>query len=91
MTTCLDTHPNVNAPGDTSPTLAGMGRSVDVDDLIDSRAVAELLGLAHAESVHTIRRRHADFPEPAVDMGAGRCMLWVRGDVEAWAQQRRNG
>lgn len=65
-----------------------MGRQVDVEDLVDSRAVAELLGLSHAESVATYRRRHADFPAPVVDMGAGRCLLWVRGDVEAWAAKR---
>lgn len=65
-----------------------MGRQVDVADLIDSRGVAAVLGLSHAESVATYRKRHASFPAPVVDMGAGRCLLWVRSDVEAWAAQR---
>jgi predicted DNA-binding transcriptional regulator AlpA len=66
-----------------------MGRMVDVDDLIDSRAVADLLGLAHLETVHQLRKRHPDFPAPAVSMGLGRCMLWVRSDVTEWAAKRR--
>ena len=66
-----------------------MGRQVDVDDLIDSRRVAELLGLSQHNSVGIYRRRYKEtFPAPAVDMGAGRCLLWVRQDVEDWHRSR---
>jgi predicted DNA-binding transcriptional regulator AlpA len=57
---------------------------IDPADLIDSTTVAELLGLAQRSSVATYRRRHADFPRPVVDMGTGRCLLWLRGDIERW-------
>ncbi len=40
-------------------------------------------------SVSTYRRRYPDFPAPVVDMGAGRCLLWLRADVEAWAKGRQ--
>jgi hypothetical protein len=58
---------------------------VDPDDLMDAGGVAELLGLSQRPSVSTYRKRHADFPAPVVDMGAGRCLLWLRADIEAWS------
>lgn len=58
---------------------------VDTTDLIDARAVAELLGLSHPNSVSTYQHRYADMPRPVVDLGAGRCKLWVRAEVVAWA------
>ena len=61
---------------------------IDPADLIDSHGVAEVLGLAQRSSVATYRARHADFPTPVVDMGVGRCLLWVRGDIEAWQAAR---
>jgi predicted DNA-binding transcriptional regulator AlpA len=66
--------------------LAGMGRTVDVDDLVDAAEVARLLGLSHRNSVRIYRTRYADFPEPVVNMGVGRCLLWLRPEVEAWAR-----
>lgn len=66
-----------------------MGRIVDLDDLIDVGAVAELLGLAHKNSVTTYMRRYDDFPEPAMEFADGKCRAWVRQDVEAWRDQRR--
>jgi predicted DNA-binding transcriptional regulator AlpA len=65
-----------------------MGRRVDVDDLIDSRAVAELLGLAQLNTVSGYQRRYAEMPRPVVDMGRGRCKLWLRSEVKAWAKSR---
>jgi len=62
---------------------------VDVDDLIDSHAVAEMLSLSQPQSVSLYRKRYEDFPEPAVDMGAGRCLLWVRGDIAKWINRRQ--
>jgi predicted DNA-binding transcriptional regulator AlpA len=61
---------------------------VETDDLIDSAGVAELLGLSTPRSVSTYRVRYDDFPAPVIDMGTGRCLLWLRGDVEAWAEGR---
>ena len=68
--------------------LRRMGRSVDVEDLIDARDVAELLGLSHPNSVFGYLKRYPDMPRPVVDRGPNRARLWVRGDVEAWAKQR---
>ncbi len=62
-----------------------MGRTIDIDDLIDSTAVAELVGLARASAISVYRARYDDFPEPVVDQG--RCMLWARQDVERWAAE----
>jgi predicted DNA-binding transcriptional regulator AlpA len=59
---------------------------IDPDDLIDTTAIAELLGLASHRVVSVLRSRHEDFPDPTVDMGRGRCLLWLRQDVEAWAR-----
>ncbi len=66
-----------------------MGRSVDLDDLIDVGEVAKLLGLAHKNSVTTYMRRYEDFPAPALEFAEGKCRAWVREDVEAWAHERR--
>jgi predicted DNA-binding transcriptional regulator AlpA len=66
-----------------------MGRTVDLDDITDSAGVAEILGLSHSQSVNTYRARYADFPTPVVNLGAGRCLLWLRSEVEAWKGSRR--
>lgn len=59
---------------------------IDPDDLLDSREVAELLGLANNRVVSVYRDRYSDFPAPVVEKGAGRCVLWHRQDVERWAR-----
>lgn len=75
-----------------SPTVdnysADMANRVDPADLIDAQAVAELLGLSQRSSVATYRKRYPDFPRPVVDMGAGRCLLWLRTDVKDWQRLR---
>jgi predicted DNA-binding transcriptional regulator AlpA len=63
-----------------------MAKRIDPDDLVDATEVAELLGLAHRNSVSVYRKRHDDFPEPVVTKS--RCLLWLRADVEAWAVSR---
>ena len=65
-----------------------MARLVDLDDIIDSAGVAEHLGLSHSNSVGTYRSRYADFPPPVLDLGSGRCLLWLRSDIEKWANGR---
>ena len=62
---------------------------VDTDDLIDARGVAELLGLLHPNSVSTYQRRYPDMPRPVVDLGEGRCKLWLRREIERWAKERK--
>ncbi|MFN8233165.1 MAG: hypothetical protein U0V56_06755 [Actinomycetota bacterium] len=65
-----------------------MGKKVNVEDLIDARAVALILGLKHANSVSTYAKRYADFPSPVVNLGRGRTLLWLRGDVVTWSARR---
>lgn len=57
-------------------------------DLLDATEVAELLGLSRRQAVSTYRARYADFPAPAVEKGSGKCVLWLRADVERWASRR---
>jgi predicted DNA-binding transcriptional regulator AlpA len=61
-----------------------MGRKVDVDDLVGAAEIADRLELAHPQSVHTLRKRHADFPEPVAHLK--RALGWAWPDVEAWAK-----
>ena len=70
-----------------------MGRKVDVDDLIDTQTVAQILGLAHRNTVSEYQARYEDMPRPVVDLGAGRSKLWLRPEVERWAavHQKRAG
>jgi glutathione-regulated potassium-efflux system ancillary protein KefG len=63
--------------------------TVDTADLIDARGVADLLGLSHPNSVSTYQHRYSDMPRPVVDLGEGRCKLWVRSDMQAWAAMRQ--
>lgn len=65
-----------------------MGRLVDLDDLIDVGAVADLLGLAHKNSVTTYMRRYDDFPKPALEFADGKCRAWLRQDVADWRGRR---
>jgi hypothetical protein len=67
-----------------------MGRTVDLDDVIDATAVASIIGLADARSVSTYRNRFADFPAPVLMSNGGRCQFWLRQEVEAWHAKRRS-
>jgi predicted DNA-binding transcriptional regulator AlpA len=64
-----------------------MAPVVDTADLIDARSVAEILGLSQPGNVSLYQRRHPDMPRPVVSFGRGRCMLWLRPEVERWAAQ----
>ncbi len=66
-----------------------MGRQVDLDDITDSTGVAEILGLAQHNSVRTVRNRNPDFPSPVLNLGKGRCLLWLRSEVKAWQASRK--
>ncbi|HEY9556849.1 MAG TPA: hypothetical protein VIR58_08940 [Acidimicrobiales bacterium] len=61
-----------------------MGRKVDVGDLVGATEIAERLGLSHSQTVHTLRRRYPDFPQPVATLQ--RAHVWAWPDVEEWAK-----
>lgn len=65
-----------------------MGRTVDVDDLIDAQGVADLLGLAQRNTVSLYQKRYPDMPRPVVDLGQGRCKMWSAREVAEWQNSR---
>lgn len=66
-----------------------MGQRVDIDDLIDANDVADLLGLAHRNTVSVYQHRYPDMPRPVLDFGNGRVKVWLKPDVERWQPHRR--
>lgn len=64
--------------------VQGMGRNVDVDDLVDAQEVARILGLAYRNTVSEYQGKYADMPRPVVDLGRGRPKLWLRPEIERW-------
>ena len=65
-----------------------MPRYLDAEDLIDAQGVAELLGLAQRNTVSAYQRRYPAMPRPVVNLGQGRCKLWLRSEVEQWRSER---
>lgn len=61
-----------------------MDRGVEVGDLVGAAEIADLLGLSHSQSVHTLRRRHPAFPAPVRTLKGG-AMIWLWSEVQAWA------
>lgn len=59
-----------------------VAKKIDPDDLVDSAGAAEIIGRASGNVVSVYRRRYDDFPTPVIDLG--KCVLWLRSDVEAW-------
>ena len=57
-------------------------------DLVDAQGVAELLGLAQQNTVSAYQRRYPATPRPVVDLGQGRCKLWLRSEIERWRSER---
>lgn len=68
-----------------------MGRKVDVEELIDAQGVADMLGLAQRNTVSLYQRRYSDMPRPLVDLGKGRCKMWLRAEVQDWKSRRSPG
>ncbi|MGH2916160.1 MAG: hypothetical protein ACRDMX_14355 [Solirubrobacteraceae bacterium] len=66
-----------------------MAHRVAVEDLIDARDVAEILGLAHRNTVSEYQLRYQDMPRPVVNLGRGRPMLWLRPEIERWSVRHR--
>jgi predicted DNA-binding transcriptional regulator AlpA len=63
-----------------------VGKKVDVDDLIDAREVADMLGLSSPRAVAVYASR--GLPEPIIDRGPNTAKLWLRQDIERWVRQR---
>jgi predicted DNA-binding transcriptional regulator AlpA len=64
-----------------------MGRRVDIDDLIDAKEVAALLGLSSRNVVSVYQRRYSDRPRPVIARPSGRCQLWSRSEIIAWSRR----
>jgi hypothetical protein len=62
---------------------------VDTEDLLDTQGVAEILGLAHRNTVTQYQRRYADMPKPVFDLGPGRVKLWLRPESNTGRQLKR--
>lgn len=65
-----------------------VGRYLDAEDLVDAQGVAELLGLAQRNTVSAYQRRYPAMPRPVVDLGQGRCKLWLRSEIKRWRSER---
>ncbi len=65
-----------------------MGRTIDADDLVGAAEIAERLGVAQVQTVHTWRRRYPEFPQPVARLR--QALIWSWPDVLAWAEARRS-
>jgi transposase-like protein len=65
-----------------------VGRKVDVSDLVGTAEIAERLGIAYPETIHSWRTRYREtespFPEPVAKLR--QALVWVWTDVEKWAR-----
>ena len=57
---------------------------MDFGDLVGATEIAERLGLAQSTTVHSWRRRYADFPAPVTQVAGA--YLWRWSEVEDWAK-----
>lgn len=65
--------------------VVGVGRTVEVENLIDAQGIADRLGLSHRQAISVYMQRYPNFPQP---LGMwGRTRLWDWLEVEAWARQ----
>lgn len=65
-----------------------MSPQVATEDLVDTQGVAEILGLAHRNTVLQYQQRYNDMPRPVFDLGKGRVKLWLRPQIERWAARQ---
>jgi predicted DNA-binding transcriptional regulator AlpA len=63
-------------------------QKVAIEDLIDAQGVAEVLGVAHRNTVSVYQHRYDDMPRPVLDLGEGRVKLWLRPEIERWAAEQ---
>ena len=62
-----------------------MGRSIDLDDLVDAPEIARRVGLKGPQAVHNWRSRYEDFPAPVAVFG--KAVLWDWQEVERWLEE----
>jgi len=60
-------------------------RHLAAQALIDAEGVTELLGLAQRNTVSAHERRVV---RPVVNLGQGRCKLWLRSEILCWRVDR---
>lgn len=65
-----------------------MAPMVSTEDLLDTQGVAEILGLAHRNTVLQYQQRYEDMPKPVFDLGKGRVKLWLRPEIEQWRESQ---
>jgi predicted DNA-binding transcriptional regulator AlpA len=53
--------------------------------LVGAHEIADRLKLSHAQSVHTIRKRHEDFPKPIATLKTA--LIWDWREIEIWAKR----
>lgn len=58
--------------------------AVPPEFLVGAHEIAERLGFSHAQSVHTIRKRHANFPAPVATLKTA--LIWDWRNIERWAK-----
>jgi len=61
---------------------------VPTEDLLDAQGVADILRLAHRNTVSQYQQRYEDMPKPVIDLGKGRVKLWLRPEIEEWAARQ---
>jgi len=61
-----------------------VARPSPADNLVGAAEIAERLGLTQADTIHSWRRRHDDFPAPVRELRMG--LVWWWPDVQAWAK-----
>lgn len=60
---------------------------IETGDVVDPAEVAAIIGINNVNGVSVYRRRYDDFPEPVIEKG--KCILWLRHDIERWAGGHR--
>lgn len=53
--------------------------------LVGAAEIAERLGLAHPQTVHSWRRRYPEFPQPVAQLR--QALVWAWPDVARWARK----
>lgn len=81
MTTVVGTDEDSTRDYDRSQ----VARTIEVSDLVGAAEIAERLGLSHAQSVHSWRRRYSDFPAPVAQLSVG--LIWSWKEIAAWAHE----
>jgi hypothetical protein len=61
---------------------------VATEDLVDAQGVADILGLAHRNTVSQYQRMYSDMPRPVLDLGQRKVKLWLRPEIESWGKQQ---